>query len=103
MGYALDAPTRATGMRMSDIRKAVCQHYGLPHLKTRSQAYEFSIPRQIAAYLCRELTTKSFAQIARGFRQHHSTAIHGYYKTIWRMEKDPDLRQRVESIKEDLA
>lgn len=90
-------------MRMSDIRKAVCQHYGLPHLKTRSQAYEFSIPRQVGMYLCRELTSKSFTQIGRAFQRHHTTAIHACRKVPWRMERDAQLRQRVESIKEGLT
>lgn len=54
---------------LADIRDAVCQHFGIgyPELCMRRRRKLIVYRRSIAIYLARELTTKSWPQIARTF------------------------------------
>ena len=65
--------------------------------KTRTQS--ILIPRQVAMYLARELTTSSLAEIGRSFNDlHHSTVMNAIESVKNRMQKDPDLHKTVHSL-----
>lgn len=67
--------------------------------RTRSIAY----PRQIAMYLCRELTDLSLPKIGEEFGgRDHTTVIHAYDKISSDIEKDLELKQKINSIIEDI-
>jgi chromosomal replication initiator protein len=72
------------------IQKFVSDYYQLKHgeLKSRNNSKSIAMPRQIAMYLCKSLTTASLPEIGRSFGgKHHSTVIHS-------IRKIEDLRQR---------
>ena len=54
--------------------------------------------RQIAMYLCRELTEYSLNQIGEKFGRNHTTVLHGCNKITEDMEFDPSLATRIEGI-----
>jgi chromosomal replication initiator protein len=65
------------------IQKYVSDYYQLKHgeLKSRNNAKSIAMPRQIAMYLCKALTTASLPEIGRSFGgKHHSTVIHSIRK-----------------------
>lgn len=67
--------------------------------RTRNIAY----PRQIAMYLCRELTDMSLSNIGEEFGgRDHTTVIHACEKVAQDMEKDRDLKIKIERIISDL-
>ncbi len=67
--------------------------------RTRSISY----PRQIAMYLCRELTDLSLPKIGEEFGgRDHTTVIHAYDKISSDIEKDMDLKQRINGMIEEL-
>lgn len=67
--------------------------------RTRSIAY----PRQIAMYLCRELTDLSLPKIGEEFGgRDHTTVIHAYDKISSDIDKDLELKQKINSIIEDI-
>jgi chromosomal replication initiator protein len=72
------------------IQKFVSDYYQLKHgeLKSRNNSKSIAMPRQIAMYLCKNLTSASLPEIGRSFGgKHHSTVIHS-------IRKIEDLRQR---------
>jgi chromosomal replication initiator protein len=72
------------------IQKFVSDYYQLKHgeLKSRNNSKSIAMPRQIAMYLCKNLTSASLPEIGRSFGgKHHSTVIHS-------IRKIEDMRQR---------
>jgi chromosomal replication initiator protein len=72
------------------IQKFVSEYYQLKlgELKSRNNSKSIAMPRQIAMYLCKNLTTASLPEIGKSFGgKHHSTVIHS-------IRKIEDLRQR---------
>lgn len=65
------------------IQKVVADHYKLKvsELKSKSNAREIAFPRQVAMYLCKNLTRSSLPEIGREFGdKHHTTVIHSVKK-----------------------
>ena len=65
------------------IQKFVSDYYQLKlaDLKSRNNSKSIAMPRQIAMYLCKNLTHASLPEIGRSFGgKHHSTVIHSLKK-----------------------
>jgi len=85
----------------AEILKAVASHYGIrvSDLKAKSNAKTISFPRQIAMYLCRELTQLSFPEIGRLFNdKHHSTVMHSVEKIHRLYEDDADFHKTLDGL-----
>lgn len=88
------------------IQLVICEHFGLSRNDLRSACRERRIayPRQIAMYLCRELTPKSLPDIARRFgKRDHSTAHHAYHKIRNKITSDVAFAAEISKLKEMLA
>lgn len=69
--------------------------------KKRTKTIAF--PRQIAMYLCRELTEMSLPKIGQEFGgRDHTTVIHAHKKISEMMEQDPQFKREIESHIEDI-
>lgn len=87
---------------MDDVEEAVAArfHVRIADLKSRRRSKTLVQPRQIAMYLCRELTDSSFPEIGRQFGgKDHTTIIHGCRQIAKALEADSDLRATIESLK----
>ena len=65
------------------IQKFVADYYNLKmvDLKSRNNSKSVAMPRQIAMYLCKNLTNASLPEIGKSFGgKHHSTVIHSIRK-----------------------
>lgn len=65
------------------IQKAVAAAYKLSveQLVSKNNSRQFAFPRQIAMYLCKRLTNRSYPEIGRAFGgKHHTTVIHSFEK-----------------------
>src|SRR3546814_13963817 len=64
---------------MDEIQRAVCAHYRLDksEMASKRRVRAIARPRQVAMYLAKELTPRSYPEIGRRFGgRDHSTVIH---------------------------
>jgi chromosomal replication initiator protein len=72
------------------IQKFVAEYYQirLNEIKSKNNSKSIALPRQVAMYLCKSLTSSSLPEIGKSFGgKHHSTVIHS-------IRKVEELRQR---------
>ena len=95
---AISVPTPRRSIH--DISSAVARTYGLglEQLQTRSRKAQFSRPRQIAMYLCRQLSEASLQEIADLFGRDHSTVSYAVEAVEKRTLSKPQLRYELEEI-----
>lgn len=87
------------------IKKAVCKKYNIKisDIESSKRKREFSHPRQIAMYLCRELTDSSLPKIGEYFGgRDHTTVLHAYDKIASDIKTDPDLAEDIRKLRDDL-
>ena len=90
---------------MDDIQEAVCTqfHVKMTELKSRRRSKTLVHPRQIAMYLCRELTDASYPEIGRQFGgKDHTTIIHACRQVAKAKETDTMLQTTIEALKEKI-
>lgn len=90
---------------IEDIQEAVGSKYHLKiaDLKSRRRSKTLVHPRQIAMYLCRELTDASFPEIGRQFGgKDHTTIIHACRQITKAKEADSTLHTTLEGLKEQI-
>jgi len=83
------------------IQKAVADYYKLSvdSLRSRSNMGNVLVPRQVAMYVCKQLTKKSYPEIARQFGgKHHTTVIHSVEKISKLITSDRDMDTLVKRI-----
>lgn len=80
------------------IQTVVCDYFDISihELTGSNRSRRFAHPRQIAAYLCRELTDLSFPELARKFGgRDHTSIIHAHRKVRDAMAADLTLQNRI--------
>jgi chromosomal replication initiator protein len=90
---------------IEDIQEAVGAkfHVKIGELKSRRRSKTLVHPRQIAMYLCRELTEASFPEIGRHFGgKDHTTIIHACRQIAKAREADSALQTTLEGLKEQI-
>src|SRR5690554_554079 len=83
------------------IMEIVADYYSIKvsELKSKKRNRPISYPRQIAMYLCREMTDLSLPKIGDLFGgRDHTTVIHACDKIANDMESDPQVRKTVNSL-----
>jgi len=95
-----DGQHRVTG---PDVVKHVARHYGLKvsEIKSRSNSRTVAFPRQVAMFLCKQITELSYPEIGKLFNdKHHSTVMYSVDKIEQLRAGDPDLDRVLEAMKE---
>ena len=85
------------------IQKFVSEYYQLKlgELKSRNNSKSIAMPRQIAMYLCKNLTTASLPEIGKSFGgKHHSTVIHSIRKIEDLRRQDGDFNTLINTFME---
>ncbi len=84
------------------IQQKVAEYYEV-EMKTftiRKRTRAVAFPRQIAMYLCRELTDNSLPQIGEEFGgRDHTTVIHAHEKIAADIARDPALRGTIQILR----
>lgn len=88
------------------IQNLVANSYGIPPeaMRSESRVRDDAWPRQVAMYLARSITGKSFPCIGREFgNRDHTTVMFAIDQVEKRMAQDPIYRADVEALRAALA
>ena len=102
---SIDPESLQTPISIEDIEKTVAMYFNLSvnELHIKSRAPKVAYPRQIVMYLCRELTSDSFPEIARHFGGlNHTTVIRGYDKIKAKRDKDSKFNELLDTLVEHI-
>ena len=85
---------------MEMIERIVCTHFKVTSEDIRSskRSNDIAYPRQIAMYLCHEMTEVSWPTIGGFFNRDHSTVIHAHKKIQSLTESDPATDALIKSL-----
>jgi chromosomal replication initiator protein len=90
---------------ISLIQQVVADHFHLKleDFKSKKRSRPIAYPRQIAMYLCRELTDQSLPKIGEEFGgRDHTTVIHACEKIQEDMQKDSQLKKTVDELRKKI-
>lgn len=107
-------PTTAVGMppihrpqmTIERIVKAVGAFYqvSVHEIGGVSRRKAVAAARQVAMYLCRELTSESLVVIGTAFsNRHHASVLYAHGKVAARLQSDPQLRRQIENLRASLS
>lgn len=91
---------------IGEIQRVVARHYSLKvsQLISRSNSPRFVVPRQIAMYLCRQLTEASLPHLGRVFGgRHHTTVLHATRKVSRLVKTDPLLHSTIHNLTDQIS
>ncbi|ALJ09863.1 chromosomal replication initiator protein DnaA [Brevundimonas sp. DS20] len=86
---------------VDEIQKTVADHFNLKQADLLSERRTRSVarPRQMAMYLCKQHTTRSYPDIGRRFGgRDHTTVLHGVRKIEELMAQDDQIARDVEAL-----
>ena len=92
---------KTVSISLDDIQKNVASFYNIKviEMKSKKKLKILSHPRQVAMYLCRKYTQKSFPEIGKFFGgKDHSTVMHAVRKVSKMATEDPVFKKDLESI-----
>jgi chromosomal replication initiator protein len=96
----------ARAVSIDTIQKKVSEHFDVrvADMKSPRRPKIIAHPRQVAMFLCRELTRHSLQEIGDAFGgRNHATVIHAHRQILQKMPGDSQLRMAVSRLKEELA
>ena len=99
-------PTMGDKLSIDEIVTQVGRYYNveIDELKGKKRTKEIVHPRQVAMYLCRELTDVSFPKIGEAFgKRNHTTIIHAYEKINDELQHNARLKQELSELKQKLG
>lgn len=91
-------------VRPEDIMRVVAEHFDirLADLTGKQRPQYIAYPRQVAMYLCRNMTRLSLPSIGAIFNRNHATVLHACRLVDERMKSDPAFNRTLAAIKERL-
>ncbi len=86
------------------VQGAVEDFYGVAHkdLVGSTRKRDIARTRQVAIYLCRELSETTLKNIGEAFNRDHSTVMHSCDMVADRLQEDRNLREELEAIREKI-
>jgi chromosomal replication initiator protein len=99
------ARSSAGEITVDKIMTASAHFFGLKRsdLASSRRSRSITFPRQVAMYLCRQLTTSSLYEIGRAFgKKDHTTVMHACRKIDGLITTDPAQGSLIQSLREEI-
>ncbi len=83
------------------IKRSVCKYYNISikEMESAKKTRELAFPRQVAMYLCREMTNNSLPKIGESFGgRDHTTVLHAHTKIFKDMNANENIKKDVEEL-----
>ena len=96
---------RKTALTIEAIQRTVAEYYDirLADMTSKQRPQSIAFPRQVAMYLCRDLTDHSTPTIGEAFSRNHATVLHACTLINQRMQTESDLRQTIAMLRHKLG
>ena len=88
-------------MSLNEIQKRTAEYFSisLSDLVSNRKKRKFSYPRQVAMYLCRNLTDSSFKEIGKAFgNKDHSTVIYALKRVETEKHKNEEVLNDINKL-----
>ncbi|KDR96382.1 chromosomal replication initiator protein [Peptoclostridium litorale DSM 5388] len=98
-------PSKPQEINVEIIKEKVAEHFNIKmeDFSSKKRTRAIAYPRQIAMYLCRELTDLSLPRIGEEFGgRDHTTVIHAYEKISQLLTSNQDLIKKMNTIISEL-
>jgi chromosomal replication initiator protein len=98
--------SQSEGLTIDRILKLVAGQYKLSveEIKSKNNARQIAVPRQVAMYLCKRLTKHSFPEIGKEFGgKHHTTVMHSVGKIESLIKEDKVFHRSVSELIDNLC
>ncbi len=94
-----------TALTIEGIQRMVAEYYDirLGDMTSKQRPNNIAFPRQVAMYLCREMTEQSLPAIGNAFGRNHATVLHAHRSVGGKMKTDAGLRQTILSLQQRLG
>ena len=94
-----------TAVTLEGIQRIVAEYYDirLGDMTSKQRPNNIAFPRQVAMYLCREMTEQSLPAIGNAFGRNHATVLHAHRSIGAKMKTDSSLRQTILSLQQRLG
>ncbi|MEF2277080.1 chromosomal replication initiator protein DnaA [Deinococcus sp. YIM 134068] len=91
-------------VEMMDVLRQVAGHFNLPPevIRGSGRVRDVVVPRQVAMYLVRELTSHSLPEIGQFFGRDHSTVMHAVSKVTEQLGRDSELTTSVDALRRQI-
>lgn len=92
--------------KLAEVIRVVASAHGISveEIKSACRERRLSWPRQLAAYLCREMTDHSYPEIGRAFGDRdHTTILFSYRKISARLQDNERLRAKLDILRHDIT
>jgi chromosomal replication initiator protein len=92
-------------LTLEEIQKVVADHFDLrmADMTSTRRPQAIAFPRQVAMFLCREMTRHSLPTIGTAFARNHATVLHAHRLVQDRLKGDSSFRQTVLVLQQRLA
>lgn len=91
-------------LTFEQIMKTVADHFDvrLVDMTSKRRPQAIALPRQVAMYLCRSLTSASLPEIGGAFGKTHATILHACRLVDGRMKSNEEFRQTINHLSRHL-
>ena len=92
-------------MTIEQIQRTVADYYDirLADMTSNRRPQSIAFPRQVAMYLCRNMTNSSLPAIGEAFARNHATVMHACKLVTTRINKDSDFRLSLSVLNQKLT
>ncbi len=100
--YLVNEKEEKKYVTIDEITKVVCQFYRVNYneLMGKKRTKNIALARQVAMYLCRELTGNTYPHIGATFNgRDHTTVMHAYEKITAAIKNDDNFKDVIERLK----
>ncbi len=97
--------TKKQNVTVAQIMSKTAAHFNITRedMKAKRRHFAVTFPRQVAMFLCRQLTELSLPKIGSEFGgRDHTTVLHACKKISHELSSNENLRHKIEVIKNDL-
>lgn len=97
--------SKARIINCSSIQEAVARYFDIrpEEFKSKRRTRDIAYPRQIAMFLCRDLTDMSLPKIGEEFGgRDHTTVIHACEKILEEVSSNSETKRTINELKKDL-